>query len=158
MVVVRHYTGDAFVDANIPLRRTLPDGGRGRMPAEPEQAFILTLRRALAKLPRVPGTTYRGVDLDPATVDKYQVGTIHTEPHFLSTSKLRSRAYRGNAQFVIRGRSGRDIEMLSKRPEQREVLFGAYTAFRVAGREDRIDPETGSPYVRIELEEVGDDG
>lgn len=147
IVSIHHYTEG--VPTNAALRRALRTGQR---PDSFDEAFSLSLRDALDRLPDRTGTTYRGADLPPDALARYRPGSVVTENMFLSTSKSREVAwgnFEGNVQFVVRGRTGKDIERLSGfRENEQEVLFDAYSRFRVVGREDRDE------YVRIELKEV----
>ncbi len=120
-------------------------------------AHALTLRDALAKLPRAPrGAVYRGVEAI-GNLDDYRPGALVTQTHFWSTSYGEDVANRfggyAGVHFTVVGLSGRHIEALSVNPTEREVLFDSYARFRVVGQEE-VALRDGRVRYEIELHEV----
>ena len=163
LAVVRWYSLSGSSYINEQLRGTLPmRGGRGELPSPLETAAALTLRDALAKLPERRGVTYRGIPriTFDAINDQLRPGEILSVRDFISTSKSEEQARRfgSAAQFMIVGRTGRDIQLLAANPNEREVLFNPYARFRVVSREEGRPNRWGEPdRVMIDLEEVADD-
>jgi hypothetical protein len=113
------------------------------------------LSGALGRLPARPGTSYRGVDVTPALLARFEAlapGDVVRFAGFTSTSSVETSALAGEVMLVIRGRTGRDISALSLTPQEREVLFGPGTRFRVIDR--RVTRGPGYDILRIEVEEV----
>ena len=162
-VSVVDYTGGRYMLGNQQMIRAL-GGPDAELPGGAHLPWALTLRSALRALPDRPGTTWRRTSVPPEVLQKYQPGAVNVEEFFLSTSKLENPPFPGDVLFEIRGRAGKDIETISLHgPTQREVLFNAYTRFRVVSRDnDYFDPRYGSDsldsLIRIVLEEVTDDG
>ena len=154
LIAVRHWTGAGSGIVQRPVREMLPPGGgRGVMPEDRHVAFALTLRDALAKLPRrPPGALYRGVEAIP-NLERFRPGETVSFNDFLGTSYDESVANRfaglAGVRFTIVGPGGRHIEALSVSPREREVLFDIYTRFRVA---DRIETELRDGRIRYEIE------
>ena len=98
----------------------------------------------LARLPDSTGVKRRGARLSAGEIARYRTGEVVTEPFFVSSSK----PFRGNAQFTIQSRHGKDIHSFSQIPSEAEVLFAADTRYRV--RAVRVRGKT----TRIELEEI----
>lgn len=97
-----------------------------------DEGFISVVEQGLAKLPAFEGVTYRRVDLAEADLSRYQVGAVVTETAFTSSSKKQGlSSFDGYVQFEIIGKNGKQIEKLSKYPQQYEVLFGEKTKFYV---------------------------
>lgn len=113
------------------------------------------INHSLEKLPASPGTTYRVAHLSPTVAAEYQPGRVLTERGFTSTTKKQGHVPAsqekgsGQYEFVIHGKTGRDVEELAAKPEygDQEVLFKSGTRFKIKSVEGQ----------RIELEEVGDD-
>lgn len=128
------YTGPGFGSINAYLRR------EGSYPADEAaalQARADRVSRELARLPPVPGTTYRGTDLTPQQAARYEPGQVLTEGSFTSTSTdvQVAERYTDNAFFTVRGQSGRDVAPFSQHPDQAEILYDQGTRFRVITRE-----------------------
>ena len=138
LVAVWDYTGGGYSALNRNLRSA--DAGR----RERVGNFKRTLQAALARLPDSTGDKRRGANLSAGDIARYRTGAEIVETFFVSASK----PFRGNAQFVIQSRHGKDIKSFSQIPSEAEVLFAADTRFRV--REVRVEGET----THIELEEI----
>jgi hypothetical protein len=97
-----------------------------------DEGFISVVEQGLAKLPAFDGVTYRRIDLSKADLARYQVGSVVTENAFTSSSKKQGiKGFNGYVEFEIKGKNGKQIEKLSKYPQQYEVLFGEKTKFKV---------------------------
>ena len=112
-----------------------------------------TLEDALARLPDRPHHELRrGIVGDlPAEVTDLAPGDMARAGGFLSSSL--GKGYVGPVQFVVDGRSGKEITGISAFTEESEVLFKPGTLFRVTGREERRRLTGGSALV-IRIEEV----
>jgi NAD:arginine ADP-ribosyltransferase len=116
-------------------------------------SHIRTLTSGLNQLPaayKYEGVVGRGIEVDPAGLEnvrnRYQVGEVVREPSFVSTDTLA--AFRGNVQFEIYSRAGRNIREFSHVPgEESEVLFPPGSTFRVLER--TFDPASGTWYIRM---------
>ncbi len=87
-------------------------------------------------------TVHRGANLTAADLAKYVPGAEVTEPRYTSTSGSWEKAFKGNTQFAIMGKSGRDVSFCSAYPHEREVLFPSETPFKVLHREKLEDNTT----------------
>jgi len=104
----------------------------------------------LAKLPAVPGETYRGVDYSADVLDKYQPGEVVTERAFTSSStdpKVVKGGFDGNTLMIIDGKNGKDIAPFSKYPEA-EILFDKGAEFQVTSK--TWNPAMGKWIINLE--------
>ncbi|WP_047869813.1 ADP-ribosyltransferase [Nocardiopsis sp. RV163] len=84
------------------------------------------------------------------------VGTVHTEPGYMSTT-LGDTPFKTDSDgfpFLLRldvpeGSRGLWIGTRSHDPEQMELTLGRGTTYRVTGVQDRIDPESGGPQTVV---------
>ncbi|MFD6100717.1 ADP-ribosyltransferase, partial [Nocardiopsis flavescens] len=84
------------------------------------------------------------------------VGTVHTEPGYMSTT-LGDSPFKTDVDgfpYLLRldvpeGTRGLWIGTRSHDPEQMELTLGRGTTYRVTGVEDRIDPESGGPQTVV---------
>lgn len=145
--MIQNYTHTSFGEINRTLRKTksiediLKVCGQG----------CLDLMSALKKMPNYRGKVYRGTELTQEQLNHYtQVGSIVTENSFLSTSKDPniSRTFEKNAWFIIKSKTGKDMENISVNPYEKEVIFLPYTKFRV------VEVINHYGEIRIRLEEV----
>jgi hypothetical protein len=97
-------------------------------------------------------TSHRGADLTAADLAKYVPGNVVTEPRYTSTSASLEKAFEGNTQFVIMGKSGRDISFCSKYPDEQEILYPCDTPFEVLHHEKAEDGTTRIVMKEIEKE------
>jgi hypothetical protein len=120
---------------------------------------IVGAASALARLPGHEGRVYRGTMLRPASLERYQPGSIVAEKGFTSTStdpevvRTFNSAVDGErvpVTFVIENHgAGKDIAWFApERDAEDEVLFPPGTRFKVLGRED--DPKTGETTIQLE--------
>ncbi|WP_306368967.1 ADP-ribosyltransferase [Nocardiopsis sp. CC223A] len=84
------------------------------------------------------------------------VGTVHTEPGYMSTT-LGDQAFKTDTDgfpYLLRldlpqGTRGLWIGTRSHDPEQMELTLARGTSYRITGVEDRIDPESGGPQTVV---------
>ncbi|MGW8530973.1 ADP-ribosyltransferase [Nocardiopsis sp. NPDC055824] len=84
------------------------------------------------------------------------VGTVHTEPGYMSTT-LGDSPFKTDVDgfpFLLRldvpqGSRGLWIGTRSHDPEQMELTLGRGTTYRITGVQDRIDPESGGPQTVV---------
>ena len=107
----------------------------------------------LSKISPVTGEVVRGTNLPLSVLDQVRVGQRFPDPAFLSSTRLRSVAdsFRsgGNAMIYIDGRTGVDVQALSRYGREAEVLFSPGANLEVVRLEQSVD---GS-YWNIYLEE-----
>jgi hypothetical protein len=137
------YTGPGHEDLNNALRTDTMDAS--------QQARVDALNQALEKLPPHSGSVFRGTNLPPDVLARYQPGAVVTESAFFSTTMdlnvAQSPAFAGNVEFRILSRTGRDISSLSMYPSEQEVLFQSDATFFVVDR--RSDPLTGLTIIEM---------
>jgi phage-related protein (TIGR01555 family) len=121
MAMLKAYTGSAYGPVNKALRK-------GSWTLQ-QHLYTNTVNRALKKLPSYTETTKRGTELDVAHQSLYVEGHVVEERAFTSTSK--GKGWGGNTQYVIQGKSGRDVQAISNHKSEAEVLYPARTFFRV---------------------------
>jgi len=122
--------------------------------------FGLFLSHALAKIPDYRGIVYRKVYLTAIEISRYfaakLTATSITEHFFISTSKFISIAYRWrgltgikpNCMFVIMSKTGKEIEYVSKYPDEMEVLFLPNISYNVLNVIQEPD------FIQITMEEL----
>lgn len=137
------YTGLGHEDLNDALRTDTMDAS--------QQARVDALNQALEKLPPHSGSVFRGTNLPPDVLARYQPGAVVTESAFFSTTMdlnvAQSPAFAGNVEFRILSKAGRDISSFSLIPSEQEVLFQTDATFFVVDR--RSDPFTGLTIVEM---------
>lgn len=105
--------------------------------------------KALSKMPVHQGWVRRGVEMMPAdVVAKYVPGVVVTEEAFTSSSRADEKAFKGEVQFKILSKSGRDVQKLSRVEAEQEVLFRPGTKFVV------VDKVREGDQTIITMEEV----
>lgn len=119
------YSGSHYVALNSHLRE-------GKM-SKTQWAFTQSLNAGLDKLPKHTETTYRKATLNANQLALYEPGMIIEERGFMSTSKNQG-TWSGDTQFIVHGKSGRDIQKLSSHPSEAEVLFKSGTRFEVVSK------------------------
>lgn len=127
------YTGPGYDAINRYLRGP---GGYTADDAAALQSRADRVSQDLARLPPVPGTTYRGTYLSPEQAARYEPGRVVTERAFTSTSTdpLVAEQFTDNAYFVVRGQSGRDVAAFSQLGHEAEILYDQGTRFRVISK------------------------
>lgn len=106
-------------------------------------AVIKQLDLGLSKLPPYQGVVLRGVNLPKNMTLK--IGGTFSDPAYLSTST--SNPYGGTHQFIIHSKTGRQVEMFSPNPDEKEVLFKRNTPFKI------IDIRNSNGVILVELAE-----
>jgi hypothetical protein len=140
---LNNYSGLGHEDLNDALRNETVDAS--------QHARVDALNRALEKLPPHNGSVFRGTNLPPDVLARYERGAVVTESAFFSTTMdlnvAQSPAFAGNVEFRIVSKTGRDISAFSLIPSENEVLFQTDAAFFVVDR--RSDPLTGLTIVEM---------
>ena len=149
--LIYKYSDDGFLATNSLL---LNSAGTGF------DDFGLLLYATVSKLPDFRGIVYRKVFLTPAELYKYtHAWRSHTsvkEYPFISTSKFISIAllwaglthFNPNCLFVIYTKTGKEIELMSKFVDEKEVLLKPNTQFNVLNIYAEPD------FIQITMEEV----
>ncbi len=109
-------------------------------------ARIEAISTALSKLRDRPGPVFRGTPLTPEQIASYVPGMIRTELAFTSTSADHTRAFPGNALFIIDSRHAKDVSAYSVHPES-EVLFDKGTSFYVL--DNFVDQRSGKHVITM---------
>jgi hypothetical protein len=125
------YTTGSYVEMNNYLRDL---SNPGDIPGLEQRIEATTT--ALSKLPPVPGTTYRGVEMFPGLLDQFEVGKTWSDPAFLSSSLSPTTAngFGPGVRFTLEGRSGVDVSAISAYRHEAEVLFQRGTKFDVMSK------------------------
>lgn len=141
LAALRAYSGFDYENVNKTLRGntdygfTMGDSKEAIAQRKIEDAYVATA--ALNKLPAFKGTVYRGTKFKEADLYKatraYKVGQTVTEQAFTSSSQSSDNKYwsGANVRYVINSKSGRNIESVSKFPDEKEVLFAPQTEFKI---------------------------
>lgn len=133
LIGLHEYTANGY--------KAMNEGLRGSRTALKEMAPVIkTAASGLNQLPGVKGTVYRGANMTPERLAQYKVGEVIAERGFTSTTvnkamvigKTAEQSFNKNTMFVIKSAGGgRDVSMLSRFPDEKEVLFGPGTEFKV---------------------------
>jgi NAD:arginine ADP-ribosyltransferase len=149
--LIYKYSNDGYKDVNQILLRS-----KGQQFGD----FGTLLYTTISKLPDYRGIVYRKVFLTPAQlqryIDAYTKRIPVKEYPFISTSKFTSVAilWSGlasvapNCLFVIYTKTGKEIELMSKFVEEKEVLLKPNTQFNVLNIYREPD------YIQISMEEL----
>ena len=133
--IIYKYALDYYEDLNANLRY----GGLSPV----QKLFVEFLNEALDKLPDYVGVVYRGANLNPIQIKKYQdaldAGIPVIEKGFTSSSTSNPVAEQfsgGTVIFYIVSYNGKSIEQLSRygasnNQNEKEVLFKSNTLFNV---------------------------
>jgi hypothetical protein len=147
---IHDYTGHGYRDMNQYLRESDSPAWfpyqRERYVEDADQVSA-----GLAKLPPDPGTTYRGVELSPADLDRYQVGQEVTERGFTSTSRderVATGTFDKNTLMVVTGQNGKDVDPYSYNQGELETLYDKGTTFEVTGKD--WDPDRNKWVISLE--------
>lgn len=103
-----------------------------------QEIFMRNLERALDKLPKYEGVTYRSIDVSRikdinAFWEKYQVGAWVEEKAYVSTSaKVYDDSF--EIQMIIKGRNGRDLRGYTDLED--EILYPRNTRFLIVKQEE----------------------
>lgn len=116
----------------------------------PDSAELLNLahllRKALLKLPPLPGMFTRVSYLSLTILLGHQAGEVVCYPSFTSTSLKRMPVSNHSVRYTIIGRTGRHIAKFSRFPKEEEVLFPSGTSFRVL----QVDREPDITHIIME--------
>lgn len=107
--------------------------------------------QGLKKLPVWTKPCYRGIDLDEHSLivlSEMKAGDVLYMKAFSSTSKKKSLTFDMQVQFTIHGKTGRDVEKLSRHPEEKEVLFAPDSRFMVKSVQHE------GWHINVEIEEI----
>lgn len=134
----------------------MKSGGEYRPKYQLENDTIADTRMttsALNKLPDFVGTVLRGTKMpknmsNSDIENMYKPGSTITEKSFTSTSSSSDLKFRGELQYVIESKTGKDISDISDSRQEKEILFRPNANFNVTGFK-----KTDSGY-EIRLEEV----
>jgi hypothetical protein len=147
IIAVIGYTGSDYSMLNRALRSKDPGELQRLGP------YIQSADRGLAALPNYEGRVYRGAELPPHIIAKYEPGQTVTEEAFTSTSYETKSKFDGNVVFEIVSRTGKQVEFLSEFSHEKEVLFRPGTKLLVT--EKYVDvADDGTKTYRIFCEEV----
>jgi len=104
--------------------------------------YLYHLDKGYNTLPNYSGTVYRGTDA-VMSEDSYAPGKVITWQQFSSTSKRQQVARKFlltgagvlfGSMFIIKVKTGKEIEALSAFPEEEEVLLGLNSFFKVEAK------------------------
>nr|WP_246318663.1 ADP-ribosyltransferase [Leifsonia psychrotolerans] len=126
-----HYTTNAYDEMNKFLRDIPTGSSRATL-----EAHITATTNALAKLPPVPGTSFRGMELRTGLLEQFEVGKPWSDPAFMSssTSPLTAKNFTGEIMVTIEAQSGVDVSRISAYRPEAEVLFQRGTTFEVVSK------------------------
>ncbi|ALQ09371.1 hypothetical protein D172_015660 [Pseudoalteromonas sp. Bsw20308] len=149
ILALREYTGNASDDWNALTsnpRSRLADVGTDNLDDNIED-----LEAGVSGLQNLPvynqGRVYRG---EGGGINKYRIGDLVNFQKFLSTAKSYEDSFSpgSNITIVIDNiLTGKDIQLLSKQDQEREVLFPPYARFVVTRVEDKRN--SGGDYNSI---------
>ena len=133
LIGLREYTANGYTKMNEGLRGS-------NIELKKMAPVIKTAASGLNDLPPVKATVYRGANLTPERLAVYKVGATISERGFTSTTvnkamvmgQAAEQQFNKNSMFVIKSKGGgRDVSILSAFPDEKEVLFGPGTEFKV---------------------------
>jgi len=116
------YSGSHYGVLNDQLRK-------GQMTMA-QYKFAKSLNAGLDRLPAHTGTTFRKANISPEQLALYKPGMVVEERGFTSTSKSQG-TWSGSTQYIVHGKTGRDISKISSHKSEQEVLFKSGTRFLV---------------------------
>jgi hypothetical protein len=144
--VVSDYTGGGYQRYNAILRNNRVD-----IPQLSDRVTVLNV--GLSHLPNYIGKVKRGARLPPEIRAKHKVGQVITYESFTSASYGEPSI--GPDQFIIQSYTGKNIEIYSGTPEEKEILFRPGTKFRVIEmKTDPVEMVDGNYLRTYVMEEV----
>jgi hypothetical protein len=154
--LIRHYTTDYYSNLNLAL-----EGVEGFILTSEFIEFKNSLNVALSKLPSYIGVVYRGLGKKESEISRDWVKDQVVEyKKFLSTSISKDEAdgfmkrNKGDVMITIApAESGKHVQVVSKKPDENEVLYKTNKKFIVKDIVDHIGPP---PIREILLEEIND--
>jgi hypothetical protein len=141
------YTGSDYRMLNKALRSKDPGELQRLGP------YIRAADQGLAALPNYEGLVYRGADLPPDIIAKYEPGKVVTEDAFTSTSYDSGQKFSGNVVFEILSHTGKQVEFLSQFSHEKEILLRPGTRLLIKDKFVEVGDD-GSKKHRIVCEEV----
>jgi hypothetical protein len=125
MIAIRGYAAEDYALLNKALR------AQDAAELERLSGYIQKATSGLEKLPPYAGTVNRGASMTEDMVARYVPGQTVTEAGFTSTSAKGGTPFKGNTNFIIKSKTGKDVSMISKFPKEKEILFPPGTQFKV---------------------------
>jgi hypothetical protein len=147
IIAVIGYTGSDYSMLNRALRTKDADELQRLGP------YIRSADQGLAGLPNYEGTVYRGAELPPSIIAKYEPGQTVTEDAFTSTSYDATKKFDGNVVFEIMSKTGKLVEFLSEFSHEKEVLLRPGAKLFVKDKIVEV-ADDGSKVYRIFCEEI----
>jgi hypothetical protein len=125
--IIYKYTVDGYEGLNEQLR--ISDGLN-------ISEFGIHLKNTLEKIPPISKIAFRGVDLNKSQIDYYLNAYQNTEliedPTFISASLGERTAWRfGKTRFRIFSKNWKDVSLLTKYIDEREVILSYNVKFKV---------------------------
>jgi hypothetical protein len=124
---LKYYTGIGYTEANSALRM-------GVIPAKTQQRIdgvVGALDKLMHHKGSYKGWTYRGTNLPKEIAETLQPGSTFVDAGFASTSYKAAQAFGGNHLFMIKSKTGVNVEDHSGMKHEAEVLFRPGTSFKV---------------------------
>jgi len=144
---ISSYTSDDYKVINPELRKSNP--------SKAVIAYATMINAALEKLPEFVGVVKRGVKLPGSVLQTFYVGNVIEFKSFTSTTSfMELSSFEYGHRLIIHSKHGRDVEKLSNRNEESEVLFKAGTKFRVIAARTNVTLGGNIAELEYELEEI----
>lgn len=123
------------------------------------ESYMKITDAALEKMPAHIGDCYRGINMSKELFEKYNDAFTNNKPYteqaYTSTSDDPTKAFEGNATYLITSKTGRKISELSEFGKQEEeVLFKAGTKFNI--KDIIVSGTKFEPRYEIHMEELSD--
>ena len=151
---IHAYTQPGFYGRLNEYLRAKAAGG----PVNADFDFVTELlNRSLRKLPPAAGTSFRGVDVSSALLQRFnalKAGDVVDFAGLTSTSRTAGAALNGEVLLEIRGAAGRSIRHLALIQAEDEVLFTSGSRFRVVS--SSVDTSKGYDILHIIIDEFSD--
>ncbi len=136
-MVVNAYTGPGAFILNQVARMM----AAGEDVPPPRARLVEVLRATLAKLKPVEAVTARGIALPGDRLMSFfreaKPGARFEFTAFTSTSRDQESAFAGPLQFIIKARSGRDVQIVSQHPSESEILLPPGLQFTILQKTER---------------------
>lgn len=134
LAAVQLYTGGTYDPINRYLRGQ-DSQNYYNLDQDELKAITHLSSSGLLQLPSYSKTVYRGTDLTPNILARYEAGKTVTEAAFISTSKDQSTAWGGDTHYIIHPKKqsskSADVEPFSNHKSEAEVLYPPGTKFKV---------------------------
>ena len=129
LVALHEYTRETIDNS---FQNSLRSGKR----TEAVEAQRNAMNSGLAKLPSYEGWVHRGVSIPESANDDYQRGKDVIEWAFISSAREPDGYIPASHKFAIYSRTGKDVQFLSPKQHEKEVLFRTETRFAIGARKD----------------------